>query len=210
MKALIFYGGWNGHTPKESAEIIAGELGKNGVEVTMTDKLDILADEKTLAEMSLIVPVWTMGSLSNEQSKGLLTAVKNGVGLGGFHGGAGDAFRGNIDYEWMVGGIFVGHPHVGKYTVNVLKSDFGITECLGRSFEYESEQYYMLVDPANNVLAETVYSHAGDEIRMPVVWTKKWGKGKVFYSALGHKAEEFVKYPAVLEMTVKGLLWAAR
>jgi hypothetical protein len=50
-----------------------------------------------------------MGQLSREQSAGLQQAVRAGTGLAGIHGGMGDAFRGNLEYEWMVGGHFVGH-----------------------------------------------------------------------------------------------------
>ncbi|HAU36730.1 MAG TPA: hypothetical protein DCX07_03305, partial [Phycisphaerales bacterium] len=125
------------------------------------------------------------------------------------HGGAGDAFRGNVGYEWMVGGIFAGHPHVGDYEVRLTGRKHVITDGLPKTFPYKSEQYYMLVDPGNEVLAETVYTHEGRQVVMPVIWTKAWGKGRVFYSSLGHVAQEFRDYPHVLAMTVRGMKWAA-
>lgn len=210
MKAFIFYGGWDGHTPKEAAELVSSKLQEKGFDVISENKLDRLNDLQFLESMNLIVPVWTMGTLSNEQTKNLSTAVRNGVGLGGFHGGMGDAFRGNIEYEWMVGGIFTGHPYVGKYIVDLVSSENTITKGMKKSFEYESEQYYMLTDPGNNILATTMYELNGNQITMPVIWTKTWGKGKVFYSALGHTAEELTKNPAVPDMTIKGMLWAAK
>jgi len=131
------------------------------------------------------------------------------VGFAGVHGGAGDAFRDNLEYQWMVGGQFVGHPHTGDYTVRLTRNKSPITRGMKSSFRYKSEQYYMIVDPGIRILAETIYRYNGQNIKMPVIWTKTWGKGRVFYSSLGHCAQEFRDYPAVLDMTVKGFRWAA-
>ncbi|MFP4166134.1 MAG: ThuA domain-containing protein [Opitutales bacterium] len=208
--ALIVQGGWEGHEPRLTTDIFLKKLQEQGFGATVADSLSALDDKDYLASFSLIVPNWTMGELSKDQSGNLSEAVRGGVGLGGFHGGMGDAFRGNPEYEWMVGGHFVGHPHVGPYAVRRTEASHPITKPLPESFEYDSEQYYMLVDPAIEVLAETTYTYEGQNIRMPVVWTKQWGEGRVFYSALGHKAAEFESYPMVTEMTVNGMLWAAR
>jgi len=131
------------------------------------------------------------------------------VGLGGTHGGMGDAFRGNLEYEWMVGGHFVGHPHVGDYRVRLTAVDHEIVAGMPSEFSYRSEQYYMMVDPGINVLAETLYLHEGRRCIMPVVWTRNWGRGRVFYSALGHRPQEFLDFPEVRQMTLRGLVWAA-
>lgn len=210
IKALIIQGGWEGHEPATVAQFFADKLEAEGFEVTVADTLDALDDAEALKAYDLISPCWTMGQLSPEQSKNLSAAVQAGVGLGGSHGGMGDAFRGDLDYEWMVGGHFVGHPHVGEYTVAVKAPKHTITQCLPESFNYDSEQYYMMMDPGVTVLAETLYRHEGKQVTMPVIWTKQWGKGRVFYSALGHKAQEFTDYPAVAQMTINGLKWATR
>jgi len=209
MKALIFYGGWEGHTPKESSEIIHKALEEDGFQVERHDHQECLDDAEALKALDLIVPVWTMGKLEGDRSKNLLEAVKSGVGFGGFHGGAGDAFRGNVSYEWMVGGLFLGHPHVGDYQVRLTDEKHVITDGMAKTFPYNSEQYYMAVDPGVTVLADTIYQHEGKQIVMPVVWVKQWGAGRVFYSALGHVAQEFLDYPEVLKMTVRGMRWAA-
>ena len=122
----------------------------------------------------------------------------------------GDAFRGRVEYQWLVGGQFLGHPYVGEYTVELTAAESPITKGMPKSFKYNSEQYYMGIDPVINLLAYTTYEFEGQKCKMPVMWTKTWGKGRVFYSALGHVAEEFRKYPDVLEMTTRGMLWAAR
>jgi uncharacterized protein len=208
--ALIIYGGWDGHEPQKCAEIFAKELKTHGVKVTLSDTLDVLNDAEKVAGYDLFTPIWTMGQISKEQSANLLNAVKAGSGFGGFHGGMGDAFRGNIDYEWAVGGIFVGHPHIGDYTVRLTATRHEITAGLPLEFGYNSEQYYMLVDPGIEVLADTLYDHDGRRAVMPVIWTRSLGQGRVFYSALGHQAKEFTDFPQVKEMTVKGMLWAMR
>jgi len=208
--AILFYGGWDGHEPKRCAELFGDALEAAGFEVGRFDSLGILDDAETLKAADLIVPIWTMGKLESAQEKNLSAAVREGSGLGGFHGGIGDAFRGAIDYEWMVGGHFVGHPHVGPYRVKVTRPESEIVSGLPAVFDYESEQYYMMMDPGVEVLATTTYRYEGRDCEMPVIWTKRWGKGRVFYSALGHQSAEFESYPAVFDMTVRGLRWAAR
>ena len=209
-KVLIFWGGWDGHDPKGCADVIGAGMEKRGYAVTIEDNMNSLESAESAKSFDLIMPIWTMGEMPGECAKNLLDAVTDGTGFAGFHGGAGDAFRGNLSYEWMVGGHFVGHPYVGKYTVELTGEKSEITAALPESFEYDSEQYYMMIDPAINVLATTQYDYNGKKVTMPVIWTSLWGKGKVFYSALGHASREFVEYPDVLEMTLRGMDWACR
>ena len=208
-KALFVFGGWEGHFPEKIVRLFADELAAHGVAGDFESTLEPLADVGRLRAYDLVFPCWSMGVLTKEQSAGLNAAVRGGVGLGGIHGGMGDAFRGDLDYEWMVGGHFVGHPHVGDYTVRVTDCAGPITAGLPDSFAYQSEQYYLLVDPGVRVLADTVYEHEGRAVSMPVAWTKTWGRGRVFYNALGHQPDEFERFPEARRLTVRGLLWAA-
>jgi uncharacterized protein len=212
-KALIVFGGWEGHQPKETAELIAADLKKEGFEVGLSDKLDAFADEAKLKSYDLIVPHWTMGEISGDQSKALRQAIESGVGLGGCHGGMGDAFRSNTDYQFMVGGQFVAHPDNGKdYTVQIVKKDDPIVAGLS-DFAVHSEQYYMHVDPSNEVLATTTFQTESapwvNGTVMPVVWKRKYGQGRVFYQSIGHSTKE-LSVVEVREITRRGLLWAAR
>jgi type 1 glutamine amidotransferase len=209
MNALIVYGGWDGHEPEPVSKIFEKELKAKGFSVERSDTLDALLDAKKLKGLDVIIPHWTCGQITPEQCGGLNEAVRGGVGLAGVHGGMGDSMRGCLEFQWMVGGQFVGHPHTGEYEVYFTETANPITAGLPRRFGYNSEQYYQIVDPGINVLAETLYDYDGHVITMPCVWTKTWGKGRVFYSALGHAAAEFTKFPHVLEMTVRGMLWAA-
>lgn len=209
-KTLIICGGWDGHAPQENAALFKSSLETHGHDVTVVEDFTPLDDAEALLSYDLIIPMWTMGEPTDEQITTLANTIRAGVGLAGSHGGMGDAFRGKLDYEWMVGGHFVGHPHVGPYEVRVTQSADSIVADLPEQFTYDSEQYYMLMDPAVDVLAETTYVYEENSCTMPVIWKRNWGTGRVFYSALGHEMAEFTKYPDVLEMTIKGLLWATR
>lgn len=212
-KALIVWGGWDGHEPKQCVDIFAPILESEGFEVTVSDSLDSYLDADKMSQLSLVVPTWTMGTITNEQEQGLLDAVKSGVGVAGWHGCMGDSFRNNVNYQWMVGGQWVAHPgNIIDYTVNILDHDDPITAGLS-DFAMHSEQYYMHVDPSNEVLATTTFSgeHASwiEGTIIPVVWKRMWGQGRVFYSSLGHIASDF-DVPEVREIQRRGMLWAAR
>jgi len=103
-------------------------------------------------------------------------------------------------------------PEILMQTDHVVKPADPIMEGI-ESFPYRSEQYYMHVDPSNEVLATTTFSgeHAFwiEGVVMPVVWKRYYGLGRVFYSSLGHVAKEF-DIPAMKTILTRGLLWAAR
>ena len=108
--ALIVQGGWDGHQPKEVAEILGALLREERFAVEISDTLDSFLDEEKLCSLDLIVPIWTMGSITQEQLRPLLHAVRSGVGLADCHGGMGDSFRNETEYQFMVGGQWVAHP----------------------------------------------------------------------------------------------------
>jgi type 1 glutamine amidotransferase len=211
-KALLVWGGWSGHEPKQCVDIFAPYLQTQGYDVEVSDNLDVYLDKAKMASLALVVPVWTMGTITHEQETGLLEAVKGGVGIAGWHGGMGDSFRNNTEYQFMVGGQWVAHPGgVIDYKVNITHHTDPITAGL-KDFKMHSEQYYMHVDPANEVLATTTF---GGEYApwikgtvMPVVWKRTWGAGRVFYTSLGHIAKDFDVVEA-LTIVQRGMLWAS-
>ncbi|MDO8684220.1 MAG: ThuA domain-containing protein, partial [Armatimonadota bacterium] len=179
----------------------------------VSDTLDAFTDADKMNSLDLVVPIWTCGQINGEQAGGLLNAVRGGVGIGGWHGGMGDAFRDHTEYQFMVGGQWVQHPGGGvKYDVHISNPFDPITEGIP-DFNMNSEQYYMHVDPSNVVLATTTFT--GEHMSwingciMPVVWKRMYGKGRVFYNSLGHIATDF-KVPECLEITKRGLLWASK
>lgn len=212
-KALMVWGGWEGHEPQKGSELFAPLLKDAGYEVEIFDSLEVYADQAKMNSYDLIVPIWTQGTITKEQEKGLLEAVKNGVGIAGWHGCMGDSFRNNVEYQFMVGGQWVAHPGgIIDYRVNIVKPNDPIVEGL-QDFDMHSEQYYMHIDPSNEVLTTTRFN--GDHAYwiegavIPVTWKRQWGKGRVFYSSLGHVVKDF-EVPEAREIMRRGMLWASR
>ncbi len=212
--ALVVWGGWEGHEPKKCVDIFAPWLESRGFKVEVSDSLDSYADLAKLKTLDLIVHIFTMSDIKGELERNLEEAVKSGVGLAGWHGGLGDAHRSAVEYQFMVGGQWVAHPGgVIDYDVDIVNPDDPITRGLKRRFHMKSEQYFMHVDPGNEVLATTTFTgaHAAwiDGQVMPVVWKKMYGRGRVFYTSLGHVAADF-DVPEARTIVQRGLLWAAR
>jgi uncharacterized protein len=211
-EAMIVWGGWPGHDPDLCASMIRGWLKAEGFNVRVETTTEAFLDP-ALKDLSLIIPIYTMSKIEKPEAQALCEAVKGGVGLAGHHGGMGDAFRDSVDYQFMCGGQWVAHPgDIIDYRVNVTRRDDPVMAGID-DFSYRSEQYYLHVDPSNEVLATTVFSgeHAPwiDGVVMPVVWKRRHGKGRVFYSSLGHVASEFA-VPQMQTILRRGLVWAAR
>lgn len=210
--ALIVYGGWEGHDPEECAAIYRRWLHEDGFTVRTATETSAFGDP-SIHELSLIIPIFTMSRIERAEVENLTKAVEGGVGLAGHHGGMSDAFREAVDYQFMVGGQWVAHPgNIIDYTVDVANADDPIMDGI-KSFPYRSEQYYMHVDPSNEVLATTTFSgeHAWwiKDVVMPVVWKRRHGKGRVFHMTLGHQAKEF-ENPNMATIMRRGMNWAAR
>lgn len=215
-KAIIFQGGWDGHEPELVAKRFQGLLVKNGYQCEIYDHQDVLNDQEFLMSMDLIVPCWTMGEIKAEYRENISKAVAAGTGLAGCHGGMCDAFRNDVEWQFMTGGQWVSHPggNSVEYTVNISKGSSPIVAGL-EDFPVCSEQYYLHVDPSIEVLATTrfpitAYYHTSNKpIDMPVAWTKFWGNGRVFYCSLGHHDDIFEKFPNAQILMERGLVWAA-
>lgn len=212
--ALIVWGGWDGHEPDKVAAIFQSILQDAGIQVTLRDSLAAFDDAEDLRNYDLIVPVWTDGELSREAATNVSEAVARGTGLAGCHGGMCDAFRSSPLWQFMTGANWVAHPGGDgvDYRVTITSDDplvAGLPD-----FDVKSEQYYLHVDPANKVLATTRtdavtwYHSPNGPVEMPVAWTRSWGLGRVYYNALGHKADVIAAGPAH-QMLRRGLLWAA-
>ncbi len=215
QKALIVWGGWDGHEPRPVSDLFSEMLKVAGFEVEISDTLDAFLDVEKLKALDLIVPVWTMGEIKKEQLEPVIEAVANGVGLAGCHGGMCDSFRQSTQWQFMCGGQWVAHPGGDgtKYTVNIKRGSSPIVDGID-DFEVQSEQYYMHVDPANEVLATTRYPtadgpHAANgAVDVPVVWTRRWARGRIFYCSLGHHRNILEAEPT-RTLVERGFLWAA-
>ncbi len=211
-RALMVWGGWEGHEPRQTVERFAPFLREQGFMVELADTLDVYLDADRLRGLDLLVPVWTMGVITKEQEAGLLAAVAAGVNVAGWHGGMADSFRATPDYQFMVGGQWVAHPgNIIDYTVNICPGDDPITAGLD-DFTMHSEQYYLHTDPSNEILATTTFSghhlHWIAGTVMPVVWKRRYGAARISYSSLGHVAADFDIAEARI-LVERGMLWAA-
>lgn len=211
-KAIVVWGGWEGHTPEQSALVVKDILEAQNFDVVLDSSTEAFADPK-LGDFDLIIPAVTMSRIEKEELQNLLNCVRAGSGIAGFHGLMCDSFRNEPDYQFMTGGQWVAHPgDIIDYQVNITSSDDPIVAGIS-DFDYRSEQYYMHFDPSIEVLATTrfdgTFFEEIDGVVMPVVWKRKYGKGRVFYSSLGHVAEEF-KVPQMRTIFERGAIWAAR
>lgn len=218
-RALIVWGGWEGHEPEKVAGYFQMLLEAERFEVETSNTLECFREAGKLAQLHLIVPIWTMGAISPEQRDAVLVAVReHGVGIAGCHGGMCDSFREDTEWQFMTGGQWVAHPGNDGvlYRVNIDRSvTHPITTGL-RDFDVISEQYYMHVDPANVVLATTDFPnpaapgpHDQNRCKMPVVWVKTYGRGRVFYTSLGHHCD-VLEAEVPTDLIRRGFLWAAK
>ena len=191
-------------------------LRESGFEVTLSDSLDSYLDEARLAATDLVVQCWTMGTMSSQQADGLSHAVRSGTGFAGWHGGIVDAFRGEPLYSLVTGGQFVYHPRgFVRYQVRPVadRADHPVLAGV-EAFTLTTEQYYVHVDPGIDVLAvsdfvaDPAYPDLAGVV-MPVTWTRRWGRGRVFVTTIGHSVSD-LEVPQVDAMIRAGMAWAAR
>ncbi|MEU1973035.1 ThuA domain-containing protein [Microbacterium sp. NPDC019599] len=227
-KALVVRGGWDGHHPVEATERFIPFLREQGFDVRIEESTAVYADGAAMAETDLIVQCVTMSEIAQEELTGLRSAIEAGTGLTGWHGGIADSFRSSSDYLQLVGGIFATHPAVGpgetrlegeenyrEHTVNIteLGRQHPITAGIG-DFDLRTEQYWVLSDDLNDVLATT--THPAESWQQwhrpttsPAVWTRRWGAGRIVVSTAGHSLD-VLDDPNVRTIIERGMLWAAR
>lgn len=215
-KALIFWGGWDGHEPTKVSARFASILKKHDFEVEICEGVECLSDLEKLKTYDLLVPCITGSTIPREYERNVSEAIASGVGIAGCHGGMCDSFRNSTEWQFITGGQWVSHPGGDgiEYTVNIHRGTSPIIDGI-EDFKVVSEHYYLHVDPSIEVLASTHfplvnYYHAANKpIAMPVVWTKYWGVGRVFYCALGHHDDVFDNSPSAQVLMERGMLWAA-
>ncbi|WP_277213003.1 ThuA domain-containing protein [Isoptericola croceus] len=215
--ALVVRGGWKGHDPVGTTDLFVPTLTDAGFDVTVEDSLEVYADDAVMSGIDLIVQSWTMGEILVDEMHGLRLAVENGTGLAGWHGGLLDAFRGATDYQHIVGGQFVAHPgdmvdH--EIVVRPERADHPVVAGISSPLRLTTEQYWVQTDPLCDVLATTTHAVRADApwhepVTVPAVWTRRWGRGKVFACTVGHSTAE-LQVPEIRAIIDRGLVWAAR
>ncbi len=226
--ALVVRGGWEGHHPVEATDLFLPFLEGSGFDVRVEDSNEIYADDEVMASTDLILQSVTMSEISREAFTGLKAAVERGTGLAGWHGGIADSYRNNSDYLQLIGGQFATHPSKhpdqcsGDQSDNYLPYTVELTD-LGRGheimaglddFSLNTEQYWVLHDDLIDVLATTThpvqpYHPWHRPITSPAVWTRLWGKGRIFVATPGHSLD-VLQDDNVRTIIERGLLWASR
>lgn len=222
-KALVVRGGWDGHQPVEATDLFIPFLEQNGFEVRIEESNEIYTDKAVMDETDLVLQIVTMSTITPEALEGLDAAIQAGTGFGGWHGGIADSYRNSEHYLQMVGGQFASHPSPvpGRpatemsYTVEItpLGRENAITAGID-DFELTTEQYWVLHDELNDVLATTTHAVRPGQpwhrpVTSPAVWTRLWGQGRIFVSTPGHSID-VLENPNVRTIIERGLLWAAR
>ena len=211
-RALIVWGGWEGHKPKETAEVLRQILLPHGFDVIVTSDVAALG-AADIGTMDLVIPYLTDAEIEKQAALNLAAAVRAGTGLGGHHAAMATSFRRATDFHYLSGVQWVAHPgNIIDFTVDVAQPDDPVMAGIG-SFAYRSEQYYLHYDPSIDILATTTFSGAHDPattgVVMPVVFKRQFGQGRIFYSALGHVPAE-LDHTAARTILERGLLWATR
>ena len=226
--ALVVRGGWDGHRPVDATNLFVPFLEEHGFEVRIEESNEVYAEEPLMRRTNLVVQSVTMSEISREAFRGLAAAVRRGTGLAGWHGGIADSYRASSDYLQLIGGQFATHPSkdpaqcVGDETDNFLPYTVHVTD-LGRAheitagvedFTLTTEQYWVLHDDYNDVLATTTQAVRPWDpwtrpVTSPAIWTRQWGEGRIFVSTPGHRVD-IVTIPQVRTIIERGLLWAAR
>ena len=188
----------------------------------------VYADADAMAGVDLIVQANTMNTIEKEEFEGLRAAVESGTGLAGWHGGIADSYRNNSDYLQMIGGQFASHPgkhpdeRTGEQSDNYMPHRIEMTAAAAEhpitqgiaDFELVTEQYWVLHDDYNDVLATTTqavrpWDPWNRPVTSPAIWTRQWGAGRIFVSTPGHRVE-ILQDTNVRTIIERGLLWAAR
>jgi type 1 glutamine amidotransferase len=229
-RALVVRGGWAGHQPVEATDLFLPFLQEQDFDVRVEDLDDLsaYADAELMSRTDLVLQCVSMGVISDEQVTGLRAAVHSGTGLAGWHGGVVDSFRHSTDYVQLVGGQFVAHPSKPghqctggqadsflshRITIRPEAADHPVVAGID-DFQLGTEQYWVMTDGYDDVLATTTHRARDDqpwhrEVTCPAVWTRSWGAGRVFVATPGHSLD-VLQEPNVRAIIERGLLWASR
>jgi type 1 glutamine amidotransferase len=228
-RALVVRGGWAGHSPVEATDLFIPYLRERGFAVEVADSPAPYADPELMAGTDLVVQCMTMATIEPAEVAGLVAAVAAGTGLAGWHGGIADAYRASADYLQLVGGQFAAHAartgpdeRTGDQSDNYVRHRVSFTPAAARhpitqglaDFELDTEQYWVLTDDLNDVLATTTterrpWAPWHRPVTTPAVWTRRWGQGRVFVATPGHTVA-VLNDPNVRTIVERGLLWASR
>ncbi len=205
-------------------KVLAGLVRQQGRDVFETENAAVM-NPRDLAHFAVIVMNSTSGTIFDESQRAAFRAwIEKGGGVVLLHGAGGDP---HYDWSWypdtLVGAQFIGHTGRPKQfqrgTIDVIDRSNPATRGLPAKWVRTEEWYSFDRVPTGNdthilaTLDESTYDPFPERVRMgklhPIIWTRCVGKGRVFFSALGHKAETYSE-PLHQKMISGAIRWAAR
>lgn len=184
---LSMTAGWRHGNIETGVTTLKARFEKAGFVVEATeDRAAITASY--LSQFRAIVLLSTtadfLGASDGAPLQALMQFVAAGGGILGIHA-AGDGYRCG-PYQQLIGGTFRSHPgNVREATCRTIGDHVAIVE-LPKSFQATDEFYlYYNFRESNKVLIECT-SLDGKE-QLPIAWHRTYGKGRIFYSGLGHE-----------------------
>jgi len=197
---VVLGGAW--HPYERCGEIVEAlfeETGRYTVDVT-SDRNALRAS--SLNKYDVIVAYTSGGTPTKEQIAGLTGFVKSGGGFVGIHSAAA-SWQTNAQYVDMLGGVLAEHGPIMDFPVSIVPSDSMITARI-QDFRVTDELYLLRSFDADKVDVLATAMWRGK--RQPIAYTKSYGKGRVFYLALGHD-ERSLTHPEFRKMLVRGVDW---
>jgi uncharacterized protein (TIGR03437 family) len=185
------------------------------LEIVHTEDVSLINAENLRAYDA--VYFFTSGELplSDRQKADLLDFVRQGKGFGGSHS-ATDTLYTWPEYGELIGGIFDGHPWAQEAAFDVEDPENAIVAHMAPSFRATEEIYQFRSFSRDRVRVLLTLDTRSVDLSTPgvnrtdgdfaVAWIRKYGNGRVFYSAFGHFAESF-RLPVFRTMLLKALLW---
>jgi len=222
LERILYFTGWAGyrHDVIPLSKVILAQLGRNsGVfEVTATEDTSDFSTENL--KRYAAVMFYTTGELpmSGVEKTALLDFVRSGGGFLGVHS-ATDTFYTWPDYLDLVGGYFNGHPWHQAVTIEVVDPGDPLVAFLGNllqiedeiyqisDFDYRGSHVLLRLDQSSVDLGKTSVNQRF--YGWPLAWTRFYGQGRVFYSALGHEASVW-QDPRYQRLLTNAILWSMR
>lgn len=206
--ALVLYDG--GHAKPATRAAMAEFLwGLPWLQITITDDWDALRWER-LAPYDVLITYTGQRNHSPtaEQVAGVTKFVERGGGFVPLHF---TTMNESPEFIAFVGAKFLGHPPYGPFTVRTVDGDHPITRGLP-PIEIEDECYRSEYPDRDALHVLQTSHHPDPEAKIdgePSSWVREIGRGRLFYSALGHDARSFA-HPVLRQLLERGIAWAAR
>jgi uncharacterized protein len=190
------------HDSIPSAVAFFEELGRRSrrYDVIQLERGAAALTARRLRRAHAVVFANTSGELPLPDRRALLRFVNSGGGFLGTHS-ASDTLHGWPAYAELLGGEFASHPPPLTATLTVEDGGHPATRGLPASFELHEEYYDFVSPPSGRVLI----TREG----RPLVWTRRHGKGRVLYDALGHFSETWAN-PLQRRLLKQGLAWVLK